>query len=117
MAHIQRFGKVLSIRKSFVESHRARDYEVRAVPRAVAFELWGTTDNAAIYHFYVRSGGGEVLVCLSRCARAYSVQIQEIKRVAALLEIRTCGSGDDTVCDGFGVTLRGDGEDVVGLVA
>lgn len=117
MAHIQRFGKMLPAGQSFMESHRAGNYKSRTVPGAVAFELGRTTDDTTINHFYVRGGGGEVLVCFSRCARAYSVQIQEVKRVAALLDIRTCSSGDDTICDSFGVTLRGDREDVVGLVA
>jgi hypothetical protein len=108
---------VLPVGKSFVKSHRARNYEIRAVPGSVAFELWRATDNAAIDHFDVWSGGGEVLVRFSRCAWTHSVQIQEVKRIAALLEIGTCSSGDDTVCDGFRVTLRGDGEDVVGLIA
>ena len=58
-----------------------------------------------------------MLVRFPRRARAYGVQIQEVKWIAAFLEIRTCSSGDDTVCNGFRVTLWGDGEDVVGLVA
>lgn len=117
MAHIQRFGKVFSAGKSFLKSHRARNYEAGTVPSAVTFELGRTSNNAAVDDFHVRSGGGELLVCFSRRARTDSVQIQEVKRIAALLETRTRSSGDDTACDGLRVTLRGDREDIVGLVA
>lgn len=116
MAHIQDFGEVFPTGKSFVKSHRARDYKFRTVPGAITFELGRTTDNAAIDHFHVWSGGGKVLVCFSRCAWTHGVKVQEVKRILALLEIRTCGSGNDTVCDGLRVTLWGDGEDVVGLI-
>ena len=100
-----------------MKSHRARNYETGTVPSAITFELGRTSNNAAVDDLHVRSGGSELLVCFSRRARAYSVQIKEVKRIAALLEISTRSSSDDTACDGLRVTLRGNREDIVGLVA
>ena len=117
MPHIQNLGEMLSAENGLMKPNWPRNDKTRTVPRAIAFELGRTAHNPAIYHFQVWGGGGEVLVRFSRCAWTHSVQIQEVKRIAALLEIGTCSSGDDTVCDGFRVTLRGDGEDVVGLIA
>ena len=116
VTQVQDFGEVFSAREGFVGANGARDNELGAVPGAVSFELGRTADDAAVDHFHVWSGGGEVLVCFSRRAWTHGVQVEKVQRIVALLELGTCSSGDYAVCDGLCVSLRGDGEYVVGLV-
>ena len=99
-----------------MERIRTGDDESRAIPGAICFEFWRASNYAAIDHFDVRSGGCDVVICLSSCARTYSIQVDEVQSIAAFPEARISGGGDNAIRDGLRVALWCDREYVVGFV-
>jgi hypothetical protein len=110
---------MFAARQCFVKAMRTGYDEAGTEPRPILLKLRGTAYDPTIDYSHVWSGRRKVGECFARCVGGDSVEIEEVQRVGTgfgCVEVWVVGGGYDALGDGLCISLRGDGEDVVGLV-